>query len=89
LTPTDPDTATETKPSVVAAFYDSLKISISKEEIGKEHKPYPRRWWQYITYGIRMRRRVDFTKHQVKRDAEQVDLHCRSTFYNYYEVVRL
>lgn len=71
MTPTDPDTATETKPSVVAVYYDPLKISISKEKIGKEHKPCPRRWWQYITYGIRMCRKVDFTKHQVKRDAEQ------------------
>ena len=46
------------------AYYDSLQVFLSCDEVKSQDKP-PAEWWKKIPYYIRMWRKIDFNSRKV------------------------
>ena len=61
-----PNLSTERTSCTVNAYYDSLKIFLSCEEVEKQDEQPPAEWWKYIPNHIRVWRRIDFKSRKVR-----------------------
>ena len=64
-----PNSSTEAKTSIVNAYYDSLEIKLSREDLKGKNEDHPAGCLQYIAHCIRMRRELDFESDEVSHNA--------------------